>query len=84
MILASAIGDQLISVSIRNPAYLAYILGTWSANTELKLESCRLDPPKLCEKPWKDGETWFWSDEDVRFLNADQSEDYYICKESPV
>lgn len=84
MILASAVGGQLISVSVRNPVRLAYIYGTWSARTELKLESCRLTPPKLCGEPWEDGETVFGSGEDVRFLSADQSDDYYICKGSPV
>lgn len=84
MILESAIGGQLISVSVRNPAHFAYIYGTWASGTELKLESCALNPPKLCEEPWEDGEFPFWNGDDVRSLSGDQSEDFYICKGSPV
>ena len=88
MILASAIGGQLISVSVQNPAHFAFIYGTWSPeSTKLKLESCRLSPPKLCGELWQSGERPSWSGEDVRPLNAEQSfylNDHYICKESPV
>ena len=86
MILASAIGGQLINVSVRNPSHLAYIHGTWSPRTKLKLESCKLNPPKPCDVPGEDGDgdLFVWPGEDVSPLNAGQWDDYYICKESPL
>lgn len=80
LILTFAIGRQLISVSVRNPARLAHIYGTWSQDAELKLESCRLTPPKSCDGPWEDGEGPL---SDLIYIRSMEADDYYICKEHP-